>query len=180
MLIRLIPSASQPTVLFKLIFENLPDSLQTPVAWVNHLAALDSDDLEIPELMHALDKAVGVQGILDQVTFDLVEQKIKCVFFDGELEQWDIDSGYRGLSDEATHQRKVDLVRKLDSVIDDVNESALEMDRERKREEEKRKQEKTKEEEETAKPEEIAPVPSNSEKRPRHKKQRSLLMNLVS
>ncbi|KAF9075817.1 hypothetical protein BDP27DRAFT_1414984 [Rhodocollybia butyracea] len=174
MLIRLIPSASQPTVLFKLVFENLPDSL--PVAWANQLAALDSDDLEIPELMHALDKAVGVQSILDQVTFDLVEQKIKCVFSDGELEQWDIASGYQGLVDDAVRQRKIDLVRKLDSVIDDVNQSALEMDKERKREEAQRQQQKAKE---AAKPEEITTVPTD-QKRPRHKKQRSLLMNLVS
>ncbi|KAJ4481534.1 hypothetical protein C8J55DRAFT_56078 [Lentinula edodes] len=183
MLIRLIPSASQPTVLFKLVFENLPETLQTPAAWVNHLASLDSDDLEIPELMHALDKAVGVQGILEQVTFDLVEQKIKCVFFDGETEEWHIGSCYQGLLGEAAHRRKVDLVRRLDSVIDDVNESAAEVERERRREEERKEQKRMREEDErldAAKQDEIAASIHGRRSRPGHKKQRSLLMNLVS
>ncbi|KAJ3933704.1 MAG: hypothetical protein NXY57DRAFT_785226 [Lentinula lateritia] len=183
MLIRLIPSASQPTVLFKLVFENLPETLQTPAAWVNHLAALDSDDLEIPELMHALDKAVGVQGILEQVTFDLVEQQIKCVFFDGETEEWHIGSCYQGLLGEAAHRRKVDLVRRLDSVIDDVNESAAESERERRREEERKEQKRMREEDErldAAKQDEITASIHGRRNRPGHKKQRSLLMNLVS
>ncbi|KAJ4478076.1 hypothetical protein J3R30DRAFT_3702772 [Lentinula aciculospora] len=185
MLIRLIPSASQPTVLFKLVFQNLPETLQTPIAWVNHLAALDSDDLEIPELMHALDKAVGVQTILEQVVFDLLEQKIKCVFFDGDTEEWDIGSCYQGLLAEEAYHRKVDLVRRLDSVIDDVNESAAEMDRERKREEQQKEQQKMKEEGErleAAKQTENATFGNSlgRKSRPGHKKQRSLLMNLVS
>ncbi|KAJ3815460.1 hypothetical protein F5876DRAFT_71966 [Lentinula aff. lateritia] len=183
MLIRLIPLASQPTVLFKLVFENLPETLQTPAAWVNHLATLDSDDLEIPEFIHALDKAVGVQGILEQVTFDLVDQKIKCVFFDGETEEWHIDSCYHGLLGEAAHQRKVDLVRRLDSVIDDVNESAAEVERERRREEERKEQKRMREEDErldAAKQDEITASIHGRRNRPGHKKQRSLLMNLVS
>ncbi|KAJ3857393.1 hypothetical protein EV368DRAFT_60874 [Lentinula lateritia] len=183
MLIRLIPLASQPTVLFKLVFENLPETLQTPAAWVNHLATLDSDDLEIPEFIHALDKAVGVQGILEQVTFDLVDQKIKCIFFDGETEEWHIDSCYHGLLGEAAHQRKVDLVRRLDSVIDDVNESAAEVERERRREEERKEQKRMREEDErldAAKQDEITASIHGRRNRPGHKKQRSLLMNLVS
>ncbi|KAE9410514.1 hypothetical protein BT96DRAFT_984042 [Gymnopus androsaceus JB14] len=147
MLIRLIPSASHPTVLFKLVFENLPETIQTPTAWTSQ---------------------VGVQSILDQVSFDLVEQKIKCVFFDGELEEWDIASVYNG---------------RLDSVIVDVNESAAEMDKERKREEELRELQRLKEEEErleAAKQEETASRTSARKNKPGHKKQRSLLMNLVS
>ncbi|KAJ3736370.1 hypothetical protein DFJ43DRAFT_611941 [Lentinula guzmanii] len=185
MLIRLIPSPSQPTVLFKLVFQNLPETLQAPASWVNYLAALDSDDLEIPELMHALDKAVGVQSILEEVTFDLIGQKIKCVFLDGETEEWDIASSFQGLSGEAAHRRNVDLVRRLDSVIDDVNESAAEMVRDRKREEQQKEQRRIKEEEErmeAAKQDETT-NPSSSfgrKNRPGHKKQRSLLMNLVS
>ncbi|KAJ3817398.1 hypothetical protein F5878DRAFT_245406 [Lentinula raphanica] len=182
MLIRLIPSASQPTVLFKLIFQNLPESLQAPAAWVNHLAALDSDDLEIPEFMHALDKAVGVQSILEEVTFDLNQQKIKCIFLDGEREEWDVSCCYQGLSDEPSHRRKADLYRRLDSVIDDVNESAAVMDRERKLEKQQREQRRLKEEEEeeAAKQAEALNNSSGRKNRPGHKKQRSLLMNLVS
>lgn len=129
-----------------------------------------------------------MQSILDQVSFDLVEEKIRCIFFDGELEEWDIASVYYGLMNEVAQRRKLDLVRRLDSVIDDVNQSAAEMDKERKREEELREQQRRKEEEERQvaakqdnKEETAVPIESPARKnRPGHKKQRSLLMNLVS
>ncbi|KIK68164.1 hypothetical protein GYMLUDRAFT_814659 [Collybiopsis luxurians FD-317 M1] len=183
MLIRLVPSSSQPTVLFKLVFENLSETLQTPTAWVNHLAALDSDDLEIPELLHALDKAVGVVSLCDEVVFNMIDKKIKCVLCDGEVEEWDIGSEYFGKFVEIAHQRTADLIRRLDGVIDDVNESAAEIERERKRAEERKEQQRIKEEQEleAAKPQETSTMcTSGRKKKLGHKKQRSLLMNLVS
>ncbi|KAF5389125.1 hypothetical protein D9757_004886 [Collybiopsis confluens] len=182
MLIRLIPSVSQPTVLFKLVFENLPETLQTPTAWVEHLTALDSDDLEIPESLHALDKSAGIVSLCDEVVFNMVDNKIRCVLCDGEVEEWKIGSEHQAL---AAHQRTDDLARRLGSVINDVNESAAEMQREHIREEEARKdQQRLREEvEEAAKllePGTRCSSFSRKQGRPGHKKQRSLLMNLVS
>ncbi|THU85668.1 hypothetical protein K435DRAFT_384683 [Dendrothele bispora CBS 962.96] len=201
MLIRLLPDPHQPTVLFKLTFENLPDHLAYPLSWSNQLAALSCDDLEIPELMHVLDKAVGAQSILEEVTFDLVQNRIKCVFIDGEMEEWAFGTGLdqsRGQADsfhvpkedESLRSDKLDVIRRLESVLADVNESAAEMDREKKREEEREKERlKLQEEEERGRElerqqqEEASTTTvqrSDSVGKKKHKKSKSLLMNLVS
>ncbi|KAK7460793.1 hypothetical protein VKT23_008722 [Stygiomarasmius scandens] len=201
MLIRLLPAPHQPTVLFKLSFENIPDHLVYPLSWSNQLAALSCDDLEVPELMHAFDKAVGAQSILEEVTFDLVQNKVKCVFVDGEMEEWAFGTGLgqsRGpadsfhvhTEDEGFQMDKLDVIRRLESVLADVNESAAEMDREKKREEEREKEmlrhQKQEEERELAQQRQeeeastaLAQTPGSTGKK-KHKKSKSLLMNLVS
>ncbi|KAL0573524.1 hypothetical protein V5O48_008429 [Marasmius crinis-equi] len=148
MLIRLLPPPNQPTVLFKLTFENFPKSIRLPTAWSNQLAALAIDDLEVPSLLHAFDKSTGMQCMLEEVTFDLVEGKVKCYFIDGEVEQWDIreetegeckcqQTEYKGSFGCGICRRRTTLTERLESVLDDVGESAKAMDRERKAAEEK-------------------------------------------
>ncbi|KAF5365306.1 hypothetical protein D9758_005453 [Tetrapyrgos nigripes] len=200
MLIRLLPVPSQPTVLFKLTFENLPHHLVYPSSWANQLAALSCDDLEVPELVHALDKAVGTQSILEEVTFDLVHSKIKCVFVDGEVEEWAFGTCLdrsRGPadsfhvpkeydSDSDAVAAKLDVTRRLESVLADVNESAAEMDREKKREEERLRLKKEEEEKQRTQQQKeengvvSAVAPTDASGKKKHKKNKSMLLNLVS
>jgi hypothetical protein len=204
MLIRLLPAPSQPTVLFKLSFENFSDSRQIPAAWSNQLSALALDDLEVPNLLHAFDKAVGLQSILEEVVFDLVKGKVRCFFIDGDIEEWSIDdesgsergcdcggqkiSGVLGCG---TCRRFATLTERLESVLDDVNESAKEAEREKQLDEAERQREEEDEAErdhEQIKTEEHSMLsdktlslnsPPGSVKGSL-KKHRSLLMNLVA
>ncbi|KAF9265683.1 hypothetical protein L218DRAFT_155254 [Marasmius fiardii PR-910] len=146
MLIRLLPAPNQPTILFKLTFGDLSGDIQLPSAWTHQLAALDIDDIEIPKLIHALDKAVGLQCILEEVRFDLVNRIVKCSFVDGESEEWpmeeELECGcpnveYKGSLGCGLCRRGPTLTERLESVLDDVNESAKETERERKEEEDK-------------------------------------------
>uniref|UniRef100_A0A0W0F0T7 Uncharacterized protein n=1 Tax=Moniliophthora roreri TaxID=221103 RepID=A0A0W0F0T7_MONRR len=204
MLIRLLPAPSQPTVLFKLNFEDLSESLQIPPAWSNQLSALALDDLEAPNLFHALDKAVGIQCILEEVVFDLVKSRVRCLFVDGEVEEWPIDDGNGsqrgcdcccgkrpGLLGCGSCRRPASLTERLESVLDDVNESAKEVEREKQLEQTERLREEEDEAEREHHRNKMEDQPVVSPKawflnsspggvKGSLKKHRSLLMNLVA
>ncbi|KAJ8077303.1 hypothetical protein AAF712_004184 [Marasmius tenuissimus] len=199
MLIRLLPPPTQPTVLFKLTFENLPEAIQIPTAWSNQLAALAIDDLEVPNLLHAFDKSAGIQCIVEEVTFDLVERTVRCLFVDGEVEQWEMNeeaerecgcpqTGYKGNFGCGVCRRRPTLTERLESVLDDVSGSAKETERERKaaqeinRAAEKGERVNGSNGDHDGSPD-AKPLTLNSPPgtlKGNHKKQRSLLMNLVA
>ncbi|KAK0469313.1 uncharacterized protein EV420DRAFT_1258853 [Desarmillaria tabescens] len=158
MLIRLLPAASHPTVLFAITFQNLPDDLYNPHAWTTHLSNLSVDGLDAPELVHCLDKAAFIPSILKEVTFDVPMLTISCRFADGSTEEWPL--------------RTAGCLQALDSVLDDVNQSAVVTEREKEREKVKEKEHKD--------GQQSLNSPPTTVKVPRHKKQRSLLMSLVA
>ncbi|KAJ7241991.1 hypothetical protein C8J57DRAFT_1244236 [Mycena rebaudengoi] len=99
MLIKLVPPAPHPTVLFALSFPELPPHLPTPPSWTSQLSLLALDDLEVPRTVHALDRAAGIPSLLDEVVFDLTMTgeeavgyggRVECRFLDGKVERWDL------------------------------------------------------------------------------------------
>ncbi|TRM66951.1 hypothetical protein BD626DRAFT_534992 [Schizophyllum amplum] len=122
MLLKLIPVAPQPTVLFSISFRNIEaqgvDAL--PPAWNTQLRALLIDELEVPQGTHALDKAAGIPSLLDEVVFDVPALTVSCRFLDGALEEWPL-------------MERICL-EKLDRVVADVSQSAQEAQREQLRE----------------------------------------------
>ena len=115
MLIKLVPVAPQPTVLFSFSFPRLEDAGVdvTPAGWQNQLSALHRDGLEVPKSLHVLDKAAGITSLLDQVLFSVPALTITCRYQDGSVEEWP-------LMDQS-------CLETLDSVVADVAESAVEM-----------------------------------------------------
>ncbi|KAJ7594200.1 hypothetical protein C8J56DRAFT_1043972 [Mycena floridula] len=159
MLIRLLPHQNHPenpnpTVLFAVAFQNLPDTLPLPFSWASQLNALSMDDLELPTSVHSLDKSVVLPCIIEQVTFDVPAGTISCLLIDGSLETWPL----------------CDSRNLLDRVINDVNDSAAIAEFERERE--RMRQE--------AHAESLKAEALSSVKVKTHKKQRSLLMSLVA
>lgn len=158
MLIKLIPAAPHPTVLFAITFQDLNEGL-VPLSWSSQLNHLSHDDLEVPKTVHSLDKAAALPCLLEEVAFDVPAMTISCRFMDGATDQWPlIGDG---------------CLRSLEDITDDVNESAIEAEREKERE-------KAKERERDRRRSEVLNSPTTSVKVTRHKKQRSLLMTLVA
>lgn len=153
MLIRLIPPAPEPTVLFTLTFPPLPADIPFPQNWAAQLQHLSAQDLELPGCIHALDVAVGLSARLHEVVFDLNDMSVSCTFVDGVREVWGID-------------RDTACLAKLRTVVEDVCESAGETPRQ------EPKLEPTRMALEPAAPTPVKPT--------KHKKQRSLLMTLVA
>ncbi|KAL0946293.1 hypothetical protein HGRIS_012542 [Hohenbuehelia grisea] len=152
MRIRLVPNPPHPEVLFSIVFDDLREPLPSPISWVNQFNSLVAENLELPALHHSLDKAACLPSLLEDVSFNLNTLTISCTFVDGAMEEWP-------LMDMACLQA-------LQGVISDVNSSAREAEREREREQQERLERQT-------------PPPSPT-KQKGHKKQRSLLMTLVS
>ncbi|TRM61858.1 hypothetical protein BD626DRAFT_405151 [Schizophyllum amplum] len=122
MLIKLIPVAPQPTVLFSFVFQNLEDTGvdNIPSGWETQLSALNRDGLELPKNLHALDKAAGIPALIEDVVFSVPALTVVCRYQDGAVEEWPL-----------MEQSCLDT---LDNVIADVMESAVEMRREKERE----------------------------------------------
>ncbi|KAG5641996.1 hypothetical protein DXG03_003796 [Asterophora parasitica] len=160
MLVNIVPptaDAHLSAVVFSVIFEDLAPKLPNPPVWTNLLQNLRRDELEVPESMHAFDRAAGIICLLEEVTFDLSTQIISCQFVDGSTEQW----SFAGTQ----------CVKALQRIVLDVNESSLDIEREREMERQKER------EMERKRLESISPP---SAKVTRHKKQKSLLMTLVA
>ncbi|KAL1738871.1 hypothetical protein HDZ31DRAFT_69538 [Schizophyllum fasciatum] len=157
MLIKFIPEAPQPTVLFSLSFPELEDrGVQKPPAWHTQLNALSVEDLEVPSDGHALDKAAGIPSLLEEVLFDVPARAVSCRYQDGAVLQWRMEG--------------IECLCALSKVLEDVNESALQQERDEQR---------SKAEQKKAGQESLNSPPSTV-KTHRHKKQRSLLMSLVA
>lgn len=149
MLLRLISNPPLPTVLFTLAFPNLPENLPYSTNWINQLQRLAGDDLEVPHVSHALDKSTWIISLLEEVTFDLTCLTVTCSFLDGAVEEWPLMQCY--------------CTQLLESVLADVNQSAVEG---------------SKEKEPVPSPPVVAPTPPTPTKK--HKKSRSLLMSIVA
>ncbi|KAF5386642.1 hypothetical protein D9615_002035 [Tricholomella constricta] len=161
MLVNIVPPTADvhlSAVVFSVIFEDLAPELANPPLWTNLLQVLRRDELEIPESIHAFDKAAGIICLLEEVTFDLSTKVISCQFLDGSTEQWPF-AGTR-------------CAKALERIVLDVNESSLDIEREREQEKQRER------EKERKRLESISP--SSTIKVSRHKKQRSLLMTLVA
>lgn len=157
MLIRLIPPVPEPAILFSISFPNLPANIELPFSWRYQIDRLAVSDLELPVDIHALDKAAGIPTLIDEVSFHISSATVTCRFLDGSREEWPLLS--------------VACMEALQRVMNDVNESGLVSERERRKD-----QDQPRIGEEAA-----LPVPvSTPVKASRHKKQRSLLMTLVA
>jgi hypothetical protein len=154
MFIRLIPSPPHPAIIFTVSYpdiDNIPN-IPLPPSWDDQIRLLKHDDLELPTTIHALDKAAGLVSIILEITFDVPALIISCRMLDGSLEEWPL--------------MEKRCLAALESVVSDVNESAI-LEREIELENENRRLSTD------------SPMPISG-KITRHKKQRSLLMTLVS
>ncbi|KAL4263851.1 hypothetical protein AB1N83_005458 [Pleurotus pulmonarius] len=156
MLIRLTPQAPHPTVLFTIAFNNLPETLPSPLSWANQLNCLAADELDVPTSHHCLDKAACIPSLLESITFDLITMTASCSFVDGVSAEWPLFDPV--------------CLKALHGVVNDVSMSALEAERERFRE---------KEEEQQRLLDLMTPPPSPLKPKG-HKKQRSLLMTMIA
>ncbi len=120
-----------------------------PLNWDSQLAILSATDLELPRSIYALDMSTWLTEILEQVTFDVVSLTVSAVFTDGHTEDWP-------LMDRA-------CIRILEGIVNGLRQTVLQP---------------------TPSPPPPPPLPSPSvspvfKKPAKHKKHRSLLMQLV-
>lgn len=150
MQLRLISHPPAPVMLFTISF--IPTDLHPlPPNWDSQLAILSATDLELPRSIYALDMSTWLTEILEQVTFDVVSLTVSAVFTDGHAEDWP-------LMDRA-------CIRILEGIVDGLRQTVHQPP--------------------TLPPPPPLPPPpspfvSSVFKKPaKHKKQRSLLMQLV-
>ncbi|KAF8810305.1 hypothetical protein BYT27DRAFT_7253893 [Phlegmacium glaucopus] len=195
MLLKLIPLPSQPTIHFSLTLPTFPPYLDPPQSYsaqINHLLV---EDLEVPNTLHSLDKSVGLMSLLEEVVFEIkdgtgggggggggdqsIDEKavqVTCRFVDGALEDWVLS----GLSSEGAG-----LISALECIIRNVQESTQEDDRERERLVQSQLQANNNRSRALNRlpmspgPSPLAFTNANGGKS-RHKKQRSLFMQIVS
>ncbi|PSR75166.1 hypothetical protein PHLCEN_2v9282 [Hermanssonia centrifuga] len=168
MQIKLVPSSLLPTVLFTVTYSEPPDYLGFPASWAQTLHRISADDLELPSTMHAFDKTTWLVTILHSVTFDLASKTVLCTFVDGKTQLWPLS--------EEDPQGK--CFQELESVLKDVNNSAIEAEREKRRTDIPRPSPSPCPSHTKSEP--ILHSQSQSTKQGKHKKQRSLLMSLVA
>ena len=167
MLLKLIPPPSQPTIHFSLTLPTFPAHLDLPQSYAAQINHLLVEELEVPTTLHSLDKALGLVSLLDQVTFEIKDQDqrtavhVTCRFVDGAIEDW--------LTEATT------LISALESIIHNVQESTLEDDTERERERYRQSQLQN-----TRSSMQPTPLLSMTGSKLRHRKQRSLFMQIVS
>jgi hypothetical protein len=160
MLLKLVPPFPDPTVLFTLNFPILPSNVQLPQAWLNQITILNIDELDLPTSFHALDKSIAITVLLQEVVFDIRTLTVSCLFTDGVKEEWPLMGAA--------------CLKALESVLQDVNTSSLQEDRDAEREAEQHRWRESEREKLLALS--IPPSPKPT----KHKKQRSLLMSLVA
>ncbi|KAF8634380.1 hypothetical protein AX15_000950 [Amanita polypyramis BW_CC] len=202
MLIKLIPDSPNPAVLFALTFANAPfayspdsphasvpdevsaeNSLFMSPGWANQLNALAIDDLDAPTALHALDRAAGIPTLIQEVTLDVPSNTVRCLFIDGAVEEWmwpinpqipvPVDKCSRLQHGMAPLRCYFEM---LQSIVRDVNQSAMEEERERQRELYLVQQQQ--EQQHRRSLEASVPLPRPPLKS--HKKQRSFFMNFVA
>ncbi|EJD01890.1 uncharacterized protein FOMMEDRAFT_141122 [Fomitiporia mediterranea MF3/22] len=161
MLLRLVPEPPLPTILFTLAFGNLPDGVPFPPSWTAQLQHILHDELELPQCIHALDKAVWAACLLHEVTFSVAAQSVSVIFVDGTSTEWP-------LADEK-------LEKALREVMEDVGESSVAAEMEQ-----RRAQAIQVAAEAQAAQERMPASPSAPPAKGKHKKSRSLLMSLVA
>lgn len=150
MQLRLISHPPAPVMLFTISF--IPTDLHPlPPNWDSQLAILSATDLELPRSIYALDMSTWLTEILEQVTFDVVSLTVSAVFTDGHTEDWP-------LMDRA-------CIRILEGIVDGLRQTVHQPPT-------------------LPPPPPLPPPPSPSvssvfKKPAKHKKQRSLLMQLV-
>lgn len=88
MLLILLPLHEATVIHVSLTFPDLPTNVGIPPAWSNQQSHLVVEDLEIPSIVHSLDKAAGITSILEEVTFDVQRQEVRCKFVEGGTEAW--------------------------------------------------------------------------------------------
>lgn len=133
----------------------------------------------MPDTLHSLDKSVGLMSLLDQVVFEIKDStvdgdghggggvydhrktvRVTCQFVDGALEEW-VTEG-------------TDLMFALESIIHNVQESTLEDDKERERFRQSQLQNNR------SRAPNMSTMPPMTGTKSRHKKQRSLFMQIFS
>jgi hypothetical protein len=130
------------------------------------------EDLEDPDTLYALDKSVRLMSLLDEVTFEIMDGtgdgggdnddktvRVTCRFVDGALEEWVTTGG--------------GLISALDGIVNNVQESTLENDKECYRQSQLQNN--------RSRALSRLSMPTGLiNMSPRHKKQRSLFMQIVS
>ena len=87
MQLRLISHPPAPVMLFTISF--IPTDLHPlPLNWDSQIAILSATDLELPRSIYALDMSTWLTEILEQVTFDVVSLTVSAVYTDGHTEDW--------------------------------------------------------------------------------------------
>lgn len=112
MQIRILPDTSLPAIIYSFSLPNLPQDLQTPVAWDVERQRVAAEDLELPHSVYAFDKATWTSAIVHELTFDMATMVISVIFVDGQLQQWPL--------------RDASCVRTLKNMLLEVHDAAKE------------------------------------------------------
>lgn len=179
MLIKLVPPAPHPTVLFTLTFPNPQQCLPRPHNYSALIHTLNTShpQLDLPNSIYALDKATYLLEVISEVIFDMGTGQVKCVWVDGAIEAWDLRMEER----RSVWEIEGGVARMLESVLRDVNMSAEEGEREKLREEwDKYRAAKAESQANAIAQIQVAAAVPAAPIVKKHKKQRSLLMTLVA
>lgn len=178
MLIKLLPPAPHPTVLFALTFPNAQQCLPIPHSYSTLIHALNTShpQLDLPNSIYALDKATYLLELVSEVVFDMGTGEVKCVWVDGATDVWDLRMG----ESRSDWELEGGVGQMLESVLRDVNESAEETEREKLREEWDKYRAAQAEALQANASAQVQIAAAAPVVKGKHKKQRSLLMTLVA
>jgi hypothetical protein len=130
MLIRLFPETPEtPTILFSLAPPSPTSNIPLPAYYNSQLETLGSYGLPPPSSVYALDKAGWALALLEEVIFDLANQKVGVKWVDGGVDDWDME-----VESSTDQSKRAGLRKMLLDVVRGVKES------EQRREDEKREE----------------------------------------
>ncbi|EIW53185.1 uncharacterized protein TRAVEDRAFT_23620 [Trametes versicolor FP-101664 SS1] len=99
MLVRVIPPYGQADIMFNCTMSDPmhDDDKPCPGSWrvqLDTLEALQEEGLalEYPRDIHALDKAAWQSALMTEIIFDVRQQVLACIFFDGYTVSWPLQS----------------------------------------------------------------------------------------
>ncbi|KIM25643.1 hypothetical protein M408DRAFT_331018 [Serendipita vermifera MAFF 305830] len=125
MQLQLFPPAPHPQILFSFTLPVLPPSLPFPAAYTAQLQLLLHTELEPPPSPYVLDKAVWAVHLIELVIFDLANRHVQVKMVDGACMEWTM--------------RGEELL--LNQVMEDVEASKNEAEREQREQERKDREE---------------------------------------
>ncbi|RPD60624.1 hypothetical protein L226DRAFT_391279 [Lentinus tigrinus ALCF2SS1-7] len=120
MLIRL-SGPEPPNILFNLTYPDIEfsDKLPCPASWMMQLNMVrdfedDGFNVESPEDVHTLDKAVWQSVVITEIDFDIVAREVKCTLLDKSTVEWSL----------STSGTDAACIAALRSVITDVQDAS--------------------------------------------------------
>ena len=99
MIIRLCGPEPSPNILFTLTYPEVEftDKFPCPASWLmqmNMVRACEDEgfNMDMPQQIHVLDKAAWHSVVISELSFDIVDRKVKCTFIDKSMVEWSLST----------------------------------------------------------------------------------------